>query len=281
MSYTNSTMKTSTGDPAGPIHHSGSQNLNKGGPAPSDCTRTATSFLIAMMVFLTIIHIVRIASVHIQRKGWELDNIAAQVSYGLILAMMSYGMACKYYIYSQKAGMMTANERVGTIRGGTNDITPPPPDLIMRFYLPFLGFYYAAVLFVKLSLLLFYARIFSINQQSLRLRFTGVSGTLVLINGLVLLIWTGIVYMFFASSVVFWKESLETDPDSGVIYQLNSVGLAVVGIGNAFTDILLLALAIWGIWHTQLSTEKKRKASALVGLGVLYINPMFHCCRLS
>lgn len=159
------------------------------------------------------------------------------------------------------------------MQGGTNDITPPPPDLITRFYLPFLGLYYAAVLFVKLSLLLFYARIFSVHQQSLRLRFTGVSGTLVLINGIVLLIWTGIVYMFFASSVVFWKDPLETDPNAGVIYRLNSVGLAVVGIGNAFTDILLLALAIWGIWHTQLPIEKKKKASALVGLGVLYVTP--------
>lgn len=88
-------MKMSTGDTAGPTHHSGSQDMNKGGPAPGDCTHAATGFLVAMMVFLTIIHIVRVVSVHIQRKGWELDNIAAQVSYGLSLAMMSYGMACK------------------------------------------------------------------------------------------------------------------------------------------------------------------------------------------
>jgi hypothetical protein len=266
-------MKTSTGDPAGPTRHYGSQPMNKGGPVPNDCTRLATGFLVAMIVFLTIIHIVRVISVHIQRKGWELDNIAAQVSYVLSLAMMSYGMACKSYIYAQNIGTMKANEQVGTMKGGTNDITPPPPDLIPKFYLPFLGFYYAAVLFVKLSLLLFYARIFSVNQQSLRLRFTGMSGTLVLINGIVLLIWTGIVYMFFASSVVFWKDPLETNPDAVVVYQLNRVGLAVVGIGNAFTDTLLLVLAIWGIWHTQLPTEKKRKASALVGLGVLYVTP--------
>jgi hypothetical protein len=155
------------------------------------------------------------------------------------------------------------------MNGGTNDITTPPPDLITKLYLPFLGLYYAAILFVKLSLLLFYARIFSVNPQSLRRRFTGVFGTLILINGIALIIWTGIVYMFFASSVVFWRDPLETDLDARVIYQLNRVGLAAVGIGNALTDIMLLALAIWGIWHTQLPTEKKRKASALVGLGVL------------
>jgi hypothetical protein len=95
----NSMIKTSTGDPTNPIHHSGSQTMTKSGLSPSDCTIIATGFLIAMMVFLTIVHIVRVVSVYIQRKGWELDNVAAQVSYVLSLAMMSYGMACESSVY--------------------------------------------------------------------------------------------------------------------------------------------------------------------------------------
>jgi hypothetical protein len=99
MIHINSTIGTSTGNSADPIHHSGFQTMTKSGLSPSDCTLVATGFLIAMMVFLTIVHTVRVVSVYIQRKGWELDNVAAQISYALSLAMMSYGMACESSVY--------------------------------------------------------------------------------------------------------------------------------------------------------------------------------------
>jgi hypothetical protein len=99
MIHINSTIKTSTGNSADPIHHSGSQTMTKSGLSPSDCTLVAIGFLIAMMVFLTIVHTVRVVSVYIQRKDWELDNVAAQISYALSLAMMSYGMACESSVY--------------------------------------------------------------------------------------------------------------------------------------------------------------------------------------
>ncbi|KAF2792461.1 hypothetical protein K505DRAFT_362870 [Melanomma pulvis-pyrius CBS 109.77] len=226
-----------------------------------DCSSAANGVLISAIVVLTTVNIVRAISVRIQRKGWELDNIAAHTSYVLSVAMMVVGL-------------------IWSAEGGTNDFQTPPLRLTTERYLPFLGLYYAAILSIKLSLLLFYVRIFTIPCQSLRIRLGGVFGTLIVVNGIVLLIWTGIVYMFFASTAVFWSDALRAEPNEAFIIRLNSAGFQAIGIGNAMTDLLLLVLAIWGVWHTQLPLKKKQKASILLLLGLLAtIASVFRACQ--
>lgn len=74
----------------------GSHDIGKERLTPTNCTPTAISFLIAMIILLTIIHLVRLVSVRLQRKGWEVDNIFAHAAYGTSLAMMGCGLACEF-----------------------------------------------------------------------------------------------------------------------------------------------------------------------------------------
>ena len=88
-----------------------------------------------------------------------------------------------------------------------------------------------------------------------------------------ILIWLNVsFYLANVLSIIFhctpvqkaWIPSIH-----GVCTNAN-LNLIVTGTINVLSDILILILPIWTIWHLRISVEKKLSVSSVFAAGILY-----------
>ncbi|KAF2708514.1 hypothetical protein K504DRAFT_456509 [Pleomassaria siparia CBS 279.74] len=229
-------------------------------PPPYDYTSQTNAFIIAVIGLLMLANLIRTIATKMQQKTFTIENLGAHVSFILAIVMLLLALAW-------------------SLAGGTTDLVPPPMKLMTDWYLPFLGTYYATMFCIKLSLLIFYVDVFS-GGQSLGYRLQGTLGNLIILNGLVLILWTFTIYAFFMATVMFWNQTIAQQETTVQLFNLHHAGYQAAGIGNALTDLSLLALAIGGIMSTMIPTRQKIKTCALLLLGLFAtFASIFRACQ--
>ena len=131
-----------------------------------------------------------------------------------------------------------------------------------QFTFAFQFFYIFAVAFVKLSILCFYRRVFTVNETPMTI-------------WILLALTIGWLISFFFATIFQawpmqcnWVECPNTT-DYPIMYVMSSVT-------DIILDISILSLPTFFTWRLQMSSAKKFSIIGIFGLGILYEHQSLH-----
>jgi hypothetical protein len=136
-----------------------------------------------------------------------------------------------------------------------------PDHIYVHLAMGFMALYYAAVFFVKVSLLALFVRVFSSPVEPIRKRLHTVFGYLILANIILLIIWTAFVTFFWATEVGL-----------GLTFNATLVGIQgaqAVGWMNAVTNFCLLLVPFYCTRGLQLHRKSRISIYCIMLLGLV------------